>query len=264
MELSEIAIEQHENSKKRWIRGGIAIFFMLLISLVYLNYFAETVTQTSSSVTTVTSPSVQQETLNKTELSRKSTRDMVPALPTTDVISKPVPTPNPGSEPVLITDREPYPQFSAQATLYMFGVYAGQRTQAKKTTRRKNHREGVVQVEVPNPGHPIILVLSAYEPVHWQLRFPQGNTVEHIILSGYYQQRISGVPTDIPVIEYSPVTGQRNRFFAYKRQDKNYRKAANILLEMTHKPISGFRGDYRTGEFHLSPIENSNTSSWTK
>ncbi|MCP4701957.1 MAG: hypothetical protein GY862_34625 [Gammaproteobacteria bacterium] len=88
--------------------------------------------------------------------------------------------------------------------------------------------------------------------------------MEHIILSGYHPQRISGVPAGIPVTEYSPVTGKRNRFYAYKRQGRNFRKLIEALSKITDKPVSRFRGEYRTGLFRLSPVIVSDESAVTK
>ncbi|OHC66851.1 MAG: hypothetical protein A2045_02420 [Rhodocyclales bacterium GWA2_65_20] len=59
-----------------------------------------------------------------------------------------------------------------------------------------NHAEGTIRVGVGARGRPITLVLSAYEPVHWQIQPDPGAEIAKVVVMGNYPGRISGVPQD--------------------------------------------------------------------
>lgn len=50
-----------------------------------------------------------------------------------------------------------------------------------------------VDVRVADTGHNLVLGLSAHEKTHWHLNLEPGATLDRVILSGVYPQRISGV-----------------------------------------------------------------------
>jgi len=72
--------------------------------------------------------------------------------------------------------------------LYVLGVYEGQ-----------THKYGKVTVFVAPQDHPIALLLVAYESVDWQIELEPGAQLAKVFLNGYYEQRVSGLPSHIPV-----------------------------------------------------------------
>lgn len=58
------------------------------------------------------------------------------------------------------------------------------------------HPPGDAQVTVNRPGN-IALVLSAYEPVNWQVSLGEGVTIKSVTLIGYYDQTVN--LTNVPV-----------------------------------------------------------------
>ena len=108
---------------------------------------------------------------------------------------------------------------------------------------------GYVTVELPAAEHPIILVLAAAKSVNWTVDPAPGARIEHVILSGQAEQLVSGVRDDVPVTAFSSVTGNRLKFYAYKKQDGNYRKLVHEIQRLTDKPIHQFRGAYEGDVF---------------
>ena len=71
--------------------------------------------------------------------------------------------------------------------LYVLGVYEG-------TT----HKYGKVTVFVAPQDRSIVLLLTAYESVDWQIELEPGAQLAKVILSGYHEQQASGLPSYIP------------------------------------------------------------------
>ena len=71
---------------------------------------------------------------------------------------------------------------------YVLGVYKGH-----------THKYGKVTVFLADHDRPITLLLTAYESVEWQIEIEPGARLARVYLSGYHDQRVSGVPSDIPV-----------------------------------------------------------------
>lgn len=61
------------------------------------------------------------------------------------------------------------------------------------------HPQGFVHVRVQSSAKPISLLLMAYEPVEWRLTLDSGAQVQSVILRGFYEQTVSGLPNDIPI-----------------------------------------------------------------
>jgi hypothetical protein len=122
---------------------------------------------------------------------------------------------------------------------------------ARRWTQIEKPR-GIVTVQLPPVTHPIVLVLTAYESVNWIIVPAPGAIVEHVIVSGYEEQFVSGLPSGVPMTVFSPVTGNRLNFHAYKKQDKGYIKLVRELGLLTEKPIHQFRGAYKGDTFRAN------------
>ena len=72
-------------------------------------------------------------------------------------------------------------------SFYVLGVYEGH-----------THKYGKVTVFVADQDRPITLLLAAYESVEWQIEIEPGARLAEVFLSGYHDQRVVGVPSDVP------------------------------------------------------------------
>lgn len=114
------------------------------------------------------------------------------------------------------------------------------------------HPEGRVKIVVDAYNKPIILGLSAYDPVHWIIDAPEGAKIEKVILSGYHKQRVSGLPDSSLVEVHSRekypcdnCTYGKGSFYSYKQPSRNYQRLTGL------KPYT-FQGKYTGGTFKVS------------
>jgi hypothetical protein len=108
------------------------------------------------------------------------------------------------SAPVNLTvsSSEPPPPPS-EHELHVIGIYAGFGTGG-------NHEEGQASVQVNRPGAGVTLILGSYEPTLWTVSLAAG-TIEKVILAGYYQQRVQGLPPGVEVVPAYHVPGGTNQ-----------------------------------------------------
>lgn len=82
------------------------------------------------------------------------------------------------------------PNEVAAQEVHVVTVYEGD--YLGKLRRRGEHPEGQVNVRIRVTGKPVVLVLSAYEPVKWVLSLDSGVRLQRVIASGYYKQIVVG------------------------------------------------------------------------
>jgi hypothetical protein len=115
------------------------------------------------------------------------------------------------------------------------------------------HDAGAIAVSGAKKGPPVVLVLSAYAPVVWDLRQVPKGRLEGVIAYGYSAQAVVGVPKSVPV-----------RFSAGRRADprcglatyayqggQNLDKLAANLKQAIGRPIDKFYGEYAPLSFNV-------------
>jgi hypothetical protein len=65
---------------------------------------------------------------------------------------------------------------------------------------------GRVDVVAKKSKLPILLVLSGYDPILWQLKPQPGAQIDAVLAIGYYEQRVAGLPPRIPVLAVHSAT----------------------------------------------------------
>ncbi len=104
-----------------------------------------------------------------------------------------------------------------------------------------------IDVEVRPTPRPVILVLTAYRSVNWHVALADGARIQKVILGGYFEQEIQGLPAGIPVENHScfPVDGSRRKdgwFWADEWNRPQWRAMVRRLNAMTGLPVSTFQG----------------------
>jgi RNA polymerase sigma factor (sigma-70 family) len=129
----------------------------------------------------------------------------------------------------------------AGAELHMVGVYG------PKGLNGNNKR---VDVEVRARATPVVLVLTSYFTVDWHLKLAQGARLKRVILGGYFEQTIDGVPRDVPVSRSFPEKGgPRLQLWAYVGNSPQYREMVRELNQITGLPVATFLGAYEGTSF---------------
>lgn len=91
------------------------------------------------------------------------------------------------------------------AELHAIGVYEGDAKQ-----------NGRVNVRVTCIKRPIMLLLTAYKTVEWNVELDQGTRLVKVILSGYHKQKVIGLPSTVSVISTSYDEGSQTYVYSYQ------------------------------------------------
>jgi hypothetical protein len=134
--------------------------------------------------------------------------------------------------------------------LHLVGVY-----EARSDHQGGYHPTGNIDINIKRQDLPVILVLSAYEPVQWNVTLEAGANLEKIIVNGYHDQKISGI-SGIPIQEFSyQETGNYFGKFAYKwnkfSPNSDTVSLVNKLEQFTETNLTSFQGCYRGTNFTI-------------
>ncbi len=121
------------------------------------------------------------------------------------------------------------------------GVYQGDRGSGR--TQTGGHPTGTVEVRLRRSPTPIVLVLSAYEPVRWTLISEPGTTIAAILVSGYYPGQVIGAGSTRVI--------NIGNAHAYKMGTPEYERLNREIMRWTGKSIGIFQGRYEGGTFSV-------------
>jgi hypothetical protein len=128
--------------------------------------------------------------------------------------------------------------------LFIFGVYESSSTHSSP---------GQAHVTVSRTS-PHILVLSSYVQIHWTVSVAGGAGLERVILNGYEEQTVAGVPQGIPVENRSGAGYVAACAYVWPADDQGCNTPGLVsgLRTLTSREVTGFAGCYRATEFTLS------------
>ncbi|MEG4277877.1 hypothetical protein QUA62_10410 [Microcoleus sp. MON1_C1] len=140
---------------------------------------------------------------------------------------------------------------SGNKELHLIGVY-----EANADHKNRDFSKSAIEVKVERRNKPIILALSAYEPVQWNITAEPGAVIEKIIVNGYHNQTVSGV-SGIPVEEHSyEETGDNLGDFIYKWDatpgSSNTSSLVTKLEQRNRTSLASFQGCYRGKNFSIN------------
>ena len=82
--------------------------------------------------------------------------------------------------------------------VYNAVAYTGQPISRK--IDRSDHQTTRIDVVVNSPSQPVVLMLGAYEPTVWDVRWTEGTEIVGVLASGYYHQVVAGLPEETPLL----------------------------------------------------------------
>lgn len=140
---------------------------------------------------------------------------------------------------------------SGNKELHLIGVYEANADHGNRNYLSKS----AIEIKVERRNKPIILALSAYEPVQWNITAEPGVVIEKIIVNGYQNQTVSGVP-GIPIEEHSyEETGNYIGDFIYKwggtAESSNTSSLVTKLEQTNRTSLTSFQGCYRGTNFTI-------------
>ncbi|MDQ3038761.1 MAG: hypothetical protein M3R16_03005 [Pseudomonadota bacterium] len=138
----------------------------------------------------------------------------------------------------------PVGTLARKADVEAIGVYEGTASLASSATARgSSARTGTVHVRVRRSARPVILVLSAYDPVRWHIAIDPGATLAAVLSSGYHPSEITGAG--------NARVYKIGRHYAYKRSNEGFANLDNEVARWTGKRIGVFQGEYTGSSFSV-------------
>lgn len=187
------------------------------------------------------------------------------------------PSPPPAAPPVALASTL---NLSADTIIHTIGVYeAGDPPEAKPWWQncgnapnqpsdlecfekmKADDRNKSIKVNIETSNQPIVLVLTAYDPVRWQINVSRRQKIEAVIISGYYAQKYQGLPENVPVYLYTHTPPDCERciiganaesFYAYELSNLN--TINEQLMKITGRPTTTFQGAYKGYQFSISNL----------
>lgn len=143
-----------------------------------------------------------------------------------------------------------------QSNVHYVGVYEG-------TSKNNNasHSRGTVNVRVTVKNKPIILILSSYEPVQWNIIPDWGVRFEKVIISGYYKQTYTGLMPNVPVLNSSYEERNGNYFYQSINNEDNYLDIIEKIESLTGKKPVTVQSNYTGTAF---TVDGRNTMTFAK
>ena len=140
---------------------------------------------------------------------------------------------------------------SGNKELHLIGVYEANADHGNGNYLSKS----AIEIKVEPRNKPIILALSAYEPVQWNITAEPGAVIEKIIVNGYHNQTVLGV-SGIPNEEHSyEETGNYIGDFIYKwgatAESSNTSSLVTKLEQRNRTSLTSFQGCYRGTNFTI-------------
>jgi hypothetical protein len=127
--------------------------------------------------------------------------------------------------------------------------------------RAEREKNKWVKVNIDTSSQPIVLVLTAYSSVQWQINVSRQQKIEAVIISGYQSQKYQGLPLDVPVYIYthdqSPcehciIGANAQPFYAYELS--NLGSINEQLIKITDRPTTTFQGAYKGYQFSIGNL----------
>jgi peptidoglycan hydrolase-like protein with peptidoglycan-binding domain len=123
--------------------------------------------------------------------------------------------------------------------VYTVGAYEGSYPDGDRHSFRY-HPQGEVTINMnkrSGQSEDTMLILTSYEPVNWKLTGDATEYVTRVFLSGYYDQEITGIGSDVEVVHLSHQSGDRDYFYAYDEGSANFRDLREYVEDQSDEEI---------------------------
>ena len=140
----------------------------------------------------------------------------------------------------LTGEDKPAAKAGADHELHIVGIHEGFTRSDGKV------HGGKALVNVKRPGKGVTLVLTAYNSITWEVTADPGTRLEHVILAGYHQQVVKGVPNNAQVTKgFREEGGGDFPFYASKLDSPQFRGLIEALDRAKRfKKAASFHGAY--------------------
>lgn len=134
--------------------------------------------------------------------------------------------------------------------------------EAQRKARIMKKKPGTINVNITDTA-PIVLVLSAYDSVNWNINAASTTNIQRVILGGYHSQTIQGLSSNIPVDAYTHsisacryCISHANSFYVYKNNGTEFENKLNQITSIAGLSATSFQGAYKAKAFSISALTN--------
>jgi len=92
-------------------------------------------------------------------------------------------------------------EFSLNLIVYAGGAYSGNKINIQ--IDQSGHQTTKFNVAVNSPNAPVALILGAYEPSVWDIKWTEKTKISAVYATGHHRQVVTGLPNNVPVITSS-------------------------------------------------------------
>jgi hypothetical protein len=138
------------------------------------------------------------------------------------------------------------------AKIYLLGAYEGG-TKTPLSLADEDNEVGTIAIGANDDGPPMIVVVSAYDPVVWDFRKVPKARLRAVVAYGYSSQAVAGVSTSTPVqfVSYNKSNPDCGTYAYAYEGGSNLDTLAEIVSQITGRKVDQFQGAYDPKGFHL-------------
>jgi hypothetical protein len=135
------------------------------------------------------------------------------------------------------------------AEVHLVGLYKGQK-ELDLQLGESGHGTTEIEVIVGRAPRPVILVLSAYDPVLWKVGYTSPSSIAGVLVSGYHTQALIGIPRATP---HRVLSSEQTRgcglFHAHSAQ--NAAQAERLIMALVGRGIDKYYGSASASVVHV-------------
>jgi hypothetical protein len=143
------------------------------------------------------------------------------------------------------------PELPGDFEQYLVMSYEGARELKGIQIDDSDHTVRWTDIIVDRPEKPVVLVLSAYDPVVWRVQRTKETKVAAVIVAGHHGQLVDGIPPEVPTIistgssREGIVPSECTELGYAHRMDKKVLKLAFLVEQITGKFFDASLSKYR-------------------
>lgn len=92
-------------------------------------------------------------------------------------------------------------ELPADFAVFAAGEYSGRGLDIQ--IDQSGHQATQMDVTVNSPSKPVVLLLGAYEPTIWSIKWSRGTRILAVVVGGYHRQAVAGLPRNVPLMKRS-------------------------------------------------------------
>jgi hypothetical protein len=143
-------------------------------------------------------------------------------------------------------------KLSAGTKIHVLGAYEGG-METQLSIEGNSHEVGRIKMHAKSSGEPILLVVTAYDPVVWDFSDFPVNRLRAVLVSGYHDQAVAGLPKNVPlqINSHETPNAQCGEYGYAHEGGKNLDRLVKNLAMIFGREPDSFQGEYNPRSFTI-------------